>query len=94
MNERYVGWRTPQMSRDFEMLILGHGHGLPLIFFPTSFGRYHQNKGFELRGACAPFAIGSTTANDVGPIGIIGGHAAVLSLHHLMDKNRITAKTS
>jgi esterase/lipase superfamily enzyme len=55
MNERYIRWWTPHMSRDFEMLVFGDGRDLPLILFPTSFGRHTQNKDFGLTGACAPF---------------------------------------
>ena len=55
MNERYIRWWTPHMSRDFEMLVFGDGRGLPLILFSTSFGRYSQNKDFGLTDACAPF---------------------------------------
>jgi len=33
MNERYIRWWTPHMSRDFEMLVFGDGRGLPLILF-------------------------------------------------------------
>jgi esterase/lipase superfamily enzyme len=50
MNERYIKWHTPYLSREFEMLAFGNGGGLPLILFPTSFGRYHQNKDFGLVG--------------------------------------------
>jgi esterase/lipase superfamily enzyme len=55
MNERYVRWWTPYLSREFEMLVFGNGGGLPLILFPTSFGRFYQNKDFHLTDACAPF---------------------------------------
>ena len=48
MNERYLRWRTPYMSRDFEMLVFGDARGLPLVLFPTSFDRYSQNKDFGL----------------------------------------------
>jgi esterase/lipase superfamily enzyme len=48
MNERYIKWFTPHLSRDFEMLVFGDGGGLPLVLFPTSFGRYSQNKDFGL----------------------------------------------
>ena len=48
MNERYIRWYTPWLSRDFEMLAFGNGGGLPLIIYPTSFGRYFQNKDFGL----------------------------------------------
>src|SRR5438093_496490 len=43
MNERYIKWHTPWLSRDFEMLAFGDGGGLPLILFPTSFGRYYDD---------------------------------------------------
>ena len=51
MNERYIKWYTPYLSREFEMLAFGNGGGLPLILFPTSFGHYHQNKDFGLVGS-------------------------------------------
>src|ERR671935_1544931 len=54
MNERYIKWYTPYLSREFEMLVFGSGGGLPLILFPTSFGRYYQNKDFHLGDAVAP----------------------------------------
>ncbi len=50
MNERYIRWYTPWLSREFEMLAFGNGGGLPLIIFPTSFGSYYQNKDFGLVG--------------------------------------------
>jgi esterase/lipase superfamily enzyme len=53
MNERYIKWWTPSLSREFEMLVFGDGRGLPLILFPTSFGRYSQNKDFGLIDAVA-----------------------------------------
>jgi esterase/lipase superfamily enzyme len=55
MQERYIKWWTPYLSREFEMLVFGNGGGLPLIFFPTSFGRYHQNKDFGLIDSVAWF---------------------------------------
>ena len=51
MNEPYLRWYSPWLSRDFEMLAFGNGGGLPLIIFPTSFGRYYQNKDFGVVGA-------------------------------------------
>jgi len=48
MNERNIRWWTPHTSRDFEMLVFGDACGLPLVLFPTSFGRYSQNKDFGL----------------------------------------------
>jgi esterase/lipase superfamily enzyme len=55
MNERYIKWYTPYLSREFEMLAFGNGGGLPLILFPTSFGRYHQNKDFGLVGSVSGY---------------------------------------
>jgi esterase/lipase superfamily enzyme len=55
MNERYIRWWTPHMSRDFEMLAFGNGGGRPLVLFPTSFGRHTQNKDFGLTDAIAGF---------------------------------------
>src|SRR5207247_8395281 len=46
---------TPRVGRDREMLAFGHGGGLPLIIFPTSFGHYYQNKDFGLVGSVADF---------------------------------------
>ncbi|CAN5359746.1 esterase family protein [soil metagenome] len=54
MTERYLRWRTPHLDREFEMLVFGEGGGLPLVLFPTSFGRFYQNKDFGLIDACAP----------------------------------------
>src|SRR5205823_13251043 len=50
MNERYIKWWTPNLSREFEMLAFGDGGGLLLDLFPTSFGSYYQNKVFGLVG--------------------------------------------
>ena len=55
MQERYIKWWTPYLSREFEMLIFGSGRGLPVTIFPTSFGRYHQNKDFGLVDSVASF---------------------------------------
>ena len=55
MNERYIKWYTPYLSREFEMLAFGDSGGLPLILFPTSFGSYYQNKDFGLVGAVAGY---------------------------------------
>lgn len=53
MKEEYVRWYTPHLSRDFEMLVFGHS-GHPVVAFPTSRGRYYQNKDFGLVGSAAP----------------------------------------
>ncbi len=42
MQDRHLHWWTPHLSRDFEMLVFGDGRGIPLILFPTSFGRFYQ----------------------------------------------------
>src|ERR1700752_5369420 len=55
MNERHIKWNTPWLSREFEMLAFGNGGGLPLILFPTSFGRYYQKKDFGLVGSVAGY---------------------------------------
>ena len=55
MNERHIKWDTPWLGREFEMLAFGKGGGLPLIIFPTSFGRYYQNKDFGLVGSVSAF---------------------------------------
>src|SRR3984893_12773814 len=55
MNERYIKWWTPHMDREFEMLAFGNGGGIPLVLFPTSFGRYSQNKDFGLTDAISGY---------------------------------------
>ncbi len=55
MNERYIKWYTPWLSREFEMLVFGNGGGLPLILFPTSFGSYYQNKDFGMVGSVSGY---------------------------------------
>src|SRR5437667_1572299 len=55
MNERYIKWYTPYLSREFEMLAFGDSGGLPLILFPTSFGSYYQNKDFGLVGSVGSY---------------------------------------
>ena len=55
MNERYIRWWTPHLSREFEMLAFGDGGGIPLVLFPTSFGRHTQNKDFGLTDAIAGY---------------------------------------
>ncbi|MEW6653016.1 MAG: esterase, partial [Bacteroidota bacterium] len=43
MKEQYHTWYTQYLSRDFEMLVFGHT-GFPVILFPTSKGKYYENK--------------------------------------------------
>jgi esterase/lipase superfamily enzyme len=45
--EQYHLWHSQSLSRDMEMLVFGN-RGYPVILFPTSMGRYHQNKDFGL----------------------------------------------
>ena len=47
MNEQYYKWYSPELGKDTEMLEFGFS-GIPLILFPTSMGRYYQNKDFGL----------------------------------------------
>ena len=47
MKEDHLRWYTQHLSREFEMLTFGHA-GYPVIAFPTSLGRYYQNKDFHL----------------------------------------------
>lgn len=53
MKEDYIRWHTPHLNREFEMMTFGHG-GYPVILFPTSLGRFYQNKDFHLTDAVAP----------------------------------------
>lgn len=47
MQEQYIKWYSPNLSKDIEMLVFGHS-GYPVLLFPTSMGRYYQNKDFGL----------------------------------------------
>ncbi|MDQ3290392.1 MAG: alpha/beta hydrolase-fold protein, partial [Bacteroidota bacterium] len=47
MNEQYHKWYSQQLNSDIEMLVFGD-RGYPVILFPTSMGRYYQNKDFKL----------------------------------------------
>jgi esterase/lipase superfamily enzyme len=48
MTERYYRWYTPHLSREMDMLVFGQGTGRGMILFPTSLGRFYQNKDFGL----------------------------------------------
>jgi esterase/lipase superfamily enzyme len=52
MDREYVRWRSPILGRDMELLRFGHA-GRPMIWFPTSQGRFYQNEDFGLIGAVA-----------------------------------------
>ncbi len=50
MHREYVAWESPTLGRKMEILWFGHG-GQPMIWFPTSQGRFYQNEDFGLIGA-------------------------------------------
>ena len=52
MKEEYFKWYTNYLDRDFEMLVFGES-GYPIILFPTSNGRYYENKDSNLIQAAA-----------------------------------------
>ena len=52
MNREYVKWDSPILGRSMELLRFGHA-GRPMIWFPTSKGRFYQNEDFGLVGAVA-----------------------------------------
>jgi esterase/lipase superfamily enzyme len=54
MQEDYLKWHSPNLSADFEMLTFGKT-GYPIILFPTSSGRYYENKDFKLIEAASYF---------------------------------------
>ncbi|CAN5903393.1 alpha/beta hydrolase-fold protein [soil metagenome] len=54
MKEEYHKWHSPNLNREVEMLVFGHG-GYPVLLFPTSMGRYFQNKDFKLLEAARWF---------------------------------------
>lgn len=47
MREELHKWYSPNLGKDIETLVFGHG-GHPIILFPTSMGRYYENKDFKL----------------------------------------------
>lgn len=47
MYEQYHRWYSPYIERETEMLTFGYA-GKPLIIFPTSMGRFFENKDFKL----------------------------------------------
>lgn len=48
--ETYYKWYSHNLGMETEMLVFGH-RGYPIILFPTSLGRYYQNKDFGLTSA-------------------------------------------
>ncbi|CAN5198427.1 alpha/beta hydrolase-fold protein [soil metagenome] len=47
MYEHYHKWYSPSLSRDIEVLAFGT-RGYPVMLFPTSMGRFNENKDFKL----------------------------------------------
>jgi esterase/lipase superfamily enzyme len=47
LKEEYHKWYSHHIGRDFEMLVFGHS-GYPVVLFPTSMGKFYQNKDFGL----------------------------------------------
>ncbi|HVI48586.1 MAG TPA: alpha/beta hydrolase-fold protein [Chitinophaga sp.] len=43
MTEYYHKWHSPNLGKEFEMLVFGHS-GYPVLLFPTSMGRYYESK--------------------------------------------------
>ncbi|WP_461789217.1 esterase family protein [Pedobacter sp.] len=54
MREELQKWYSPSLNKDMETLVFGHA-GHPVILFPTSMGRYYENKDFKLIDAVANF---------------------------------------
>jgi len=54
MTENYYKWYSSEIGKETEMLVFGHA-GLPMVLFPTSMGRYYQNKDFGLINRIAWF---------------------------------------
>lgn len=47
MKEEYIKYYSPSLGKETEMLVFGES-GVPVILFPTSMGRFYQNKDFKL----------------------------------------------
>ena len=47
MQEEYIRWYSPNLNQDIDMLTFGHS-GYPILLFPTSKGKYYENKDFKL----------------------------------------------
>jgi esterase/lipase superfamily enzyme len=47
MTEQYKKWLSPILGIETEMLVFGTS-GYPVLLFPTSMGKYYQNKDFKL----------------------------------------------
>lgn len=54
MKEEFHKWHSPHLNREMKMLVFGHG-GQPIILFPTTMGRYYENKDFLMMEAAKSF---------------------------------------
>lgn len=54
MKEELKEWHSPNLSGSIKTLIFGHS-GYPILLFPTSMGRYYENKDFKLIEAISGF---------------------------------------
>jgi esterase/lipase superfamily enzyme len=52
MHREYIHWHSPNLDRQMELLWFGHW-GRPMLWFPTSQGRFFQNEDSGLVGAVA-----------------------------------------
>jgi esterase/lipase superfamily enzyme len=50
MRREYIAWDSPILGRKMEILWFGHA-GRPMVWFPTSQGRFYQYEDFGLIGA-------------------------------------------
>jgi esterase/lipase superfamily enzyme len=54
MTERYLQHHSHSLGRTIDMLAFGHS-GIPVVLFPTSMGKYYQNKDFKMLEAASWF---------------------------------------
>lgn len=54
VKEEHLKWHSPIINREFEMLVFGD-KGIPVVAYPTSMGRYYQNRDFKLIESAAWF---------------------------------------
>jgi esterase/lipase superfamily enzyme len=52
MNREYFKWYSPQLKRDMELLVFGHG-GAPVLFFPTRTARFYDYENWKVIDAIA-----------------------------------------
>ena len=105
MNREYLAWNSPILGRRMEMLWFGHA-GRPMIWFPTSVGRFYQNEDFGLTTAVKDLIEGGaiqfvvpfvrTRAQTSGRITTLGAsfgayHAANFGFRHPDAIDKIVA---